>query len=238
MPHEQMDEKQVASYLHMDIRELEKISSRGQIPCRKVKGRFVYRKGEIDHWIEVRMHEMDRARLRGIEKGVSRHHGMPEDEMMVWPLIPPNGIVVPLKATSRDSVLRNLVKTADAAGLVYAKDELLGEVKAREDLCTTALLPGAALPHPRHPLPYDIAQSFVLVGLTASGVPFGAADGTLTRLFFLICCKDDRTHLHVLARISQMLHEPALVEALLTTQSSLELGRKLEEFERKAIEPA
>ena len=182
------------------------------------------------------MHDLDRERLRGIEKGVSRHHGMPENEMMIWPLVPLNGVVYPLKATSRDSVIRNLVKVADDAGLVYAKDELLTEIKSREDLCTTALIPGVALPHPRHPLPYDIAQSFIIVGLTASGVPYGAKDGSQTRLFFLICCKDDRTHLHVLSRIGGMLHDPSAIEALLTAQSSLELGQKLEELERKAIE--
>jgi len=41
------------------------------------------------------------------------------------------------------------------------------------------LIPGVALPHPRHPLPYDIAASFVVVGLTGAGIPFGAEDGSL-----------------------------------------------------------
>jgi nitrogen PTS system EIIA component len=231
-----MDEKQVAQYLHMDLRDLQKLSSRGQIPCRKVKDHFVYRKGEVDQWVEQRMHEMDRHRLRGIERGVSRHHGFAEGELLVWPMIPPGGIVCPLKATSRDSVLRNLVKAADEAGLVYAKDELLSEVKTREELCSTALAPGVALPHPRHPLPYDIASSFVIVGMTASGVPFGSADGSLTRLFFLICCKDDRTHLHVLARIGQMLGDREEIDRLLSAESSADLGKMLQDMESKTLE--
>ena len=236
MPHEQMDQQQVAQYLHIDIRELEKLSSRGLIPCRKVKDRFVYRKGAIDQWIESQMHRMDRPRLRGIARGVDRHHGFVENQAMIRPLIPPGGVICPLKATSRDSVLRSLVKAAADAGLVYAKDELLAEIKAREQLCTTALIPGVALPHPRHPLPYDIEASFIIVGLTASGIPFGSADGLLTRLFFLICCKDDRTHLHVLARIGLMLHDPGSVDDLLTTESAQELGLKLQQLEQKAIE--
>ena len=41
------------------------------------------------------------------------------------------------------------------------------------------------------------------------------ADGSLTRLFFLICCKDESTHLHVLARLATMLHDQADVEDLI-----------------------
>ena len=41
--------------------------------------------------------------------------------------------------------------------------------------------------------------------------------------FFLICCKDDRTHLHVLARLAQMLHEPAAVAEMLAAADSEQL---------------
>ena len=116
---------------------------------------------------------------------------------------------------------------AGAAGLVYAKDELIAEVRQREELCSTALMPGLALPHPRHPLPYGIAASFVVVGLTSTGVPYGAVDGSLTRLFFLICSKDDRTHLHVLARIGRMLHDQGQIDGLLAAGSAEELGQVL-----------
>jgi len=119
--------------------------------------------------------------------------------------------------------------------MVYAADELLAEVKLREELCTTAIGPGFAVPHPRHPLPYDIASSFVVVGLTASGIPFGAMDGSLTRLFFLICAKDDRTHLHVLARLGQMLHDEASAAKIFEAQSEDELQRVFANLEQHAL---
>lgn len=217
MPHEQMDAQKIAAYLHMDIREVNKLAARGQIPCRKVGGNFVFRKGQVDHWVEAQMHEMHVDRLARIEKGVSKHHGF-EDELwnkpLVYPLIPDKGLAVPFKARTRDSAIRALVKLADSVGMVYAPDELRDEIRKREELCATALIPGVALPHPRHPVPYDIAESFVVVGLTPSGIPYGAPDGSLTRLFFLICCKDERTHLHVLARLARMLQQGPLDEML------------------------
>jgi len=84
-------------------------------------------------------------------------------------------------------------------------------------------------------LPYDITASFVVAGLTSSGVPFGTGQGGLTRLFFLICCKDDRTHLHVLTRLGRMLHDGAHVEALLACGNVEDLRARLEEMEAAAI---
>ncbi len=236
MPHEEMNDQQVAAYLHMDHREVLRLASRGQIPCRKTPRGYVFRKGQVDHWIEAQMHKLPRERLAGIERGVSRHHGFDLSAMLVNQLIPPGGLAVPLKVRTRDSVLRTLVELADKAGLVYAKDELLAEVRAREDLCSTALAPGVAMPHPRHPLPHDIAQSFIVVGLSPSGIAFGAPDGSLTRLFFLICCKDDRTHLHVLARLGQMLHDQAAIDGLLAAGSAAELSEMLLELEQFIVQ--
>ncbi|MFP4053757.1 MAG: PTS sugar transporter subunit IIA [Phycisphaerae bacterium] len=235
MPHEQMDDRQVAAYLHMDQREVLKLASRGKIPCRKVGGKFVFTKSDVDHWVERQMHEMEHDRLASIEKGVSLHHGFDHEELIVNELIPTNGLAVPLGAKTRESVLRGLVDLAELNDMVYARDELLDEIRQREDLCTTAIFPQVAFPHPRHPVPYDIAESFVVVGLTASGVPFGAEDGGLTRLFFLICCKDDRTHLHVLARLARMLSDDTFREAAIHAETPEDLGSLLLKREQACL---
>ena len=56
MPHEQMNERQVGDYLHMDLRELNKLASRGAIPCRKTAKGFVFRKRDVEQWVEAQMH--------------------------------------------------------------------------------------------------------------------------------------------------------------------------------------
>jgi len=235
MPHEQMNEQQVASYLKMDAREVVKLSCRGQIPCRKVGGKFVYHKGDVDHWVEAQMHQMDKRRLRDIEKGVSDHHGIDHGELLVGPMIPEGGLAVPLDAKTHSAVIPALVALADKAGLVYNRDELVASIEAREELCSTAMMPKVAIPHPRRPLPHDIAASFVVAGLTFSGLPFGAEDGSLTRLFFLICCKDERTHLHVLARLAGMLVRPGATDELLACADEPQLRDHLLAMEEAAL---
>jgi mannitol/fructose-specific phosphotransferase system IIA component (Ntr-type) len=181
------------------------------------------------------MTTLGRDRLAKIEKGVSAHHGFDAEALLIYPMIPLKGIAVPLKARTRDAVIRGLADIACAADLVYDRDLLIQEIRAREGLCATAMAPGVALPHPRHPLPYDIAASFVVVGATHSGIPFGAADGSLTRLFFLICCKDDRTHLHVLARLAQMLHEAPAIDEMIAAEDADELAEILKLREKSVL---
>jgi PTS system nitrogen regulatory IIA component len=135
----------------------------------------------------------------------------------------------------REATIRELVDVADRAGMVYLRAELIDEIREREDVCSTALIPGVALPHPRHPVEYDIVDSFVVVGLTHSGIAYGAPDGSLTRLFFLVCCKDERTHLHLLARLAQMLHTPGVLDDLLDADCPEELMETLHACEAKIV---
>ena len=238
MPFEMMDTLQVARYLHLGEREVAKLASRGKLPCQKRKQGFVFRKIEIDHWVEVQLHELPHQRLAEIEAGVRRHHGMDEHPLVVCDMIPPVGVAVPLESRTTGSVLRDLIKLGETGGVVYDRDQVLRAVMEREELCSTAILPNVALPHPRHPVPYDIATSFVVVGRSESGIPFSAADGSLTRLFFLICCKDDRTHLHVLARLGQMLHHNGVIDNLLDAADADELRDVLTRAEQGAIATA
>lgn len=227
MPHEQMDEKQLAAYLSMDARVINKMASKGRLPGRRVGEKFIFTKAEIDHWVWQEMHNFDRNELRGIEKGVSQHHGMDAENPLVCPLIPEIELPVPFNARTRNGVLKGLVDFADENGLVYSREHLMEELQGREQLCSTALISQVAFPHPRHPLPYDIAESFIIPAVTTTGIPFGAEDGSLTRIFFLICCKDERSHLHVLARLVRMLDAPGVVDKILECETSEELDETL-----------
>ena len=77
-----------------------------------------------------------------------------------------------------------------------------------------------AIPHPRAPLPDAIGESILAFGRTFSGIPFGAPGRRLTDLFFLVLCRDSRTHLQVLARLGRLIQDPEFLEALRGTDDS------------------
>src|SRR5262245_21207420 len=99
-------------------------------------------------------------------------------------------VAVPLVASTRSSVLRRLVALAERSWQVYDPAALLEAVRHREEMGSTALPSGVAIPHPHRPMPAILGESVIAFGRTASGIPFGAEMGGLTDIFFLVACRD------------------------------------------------
>jgi PTS system nitrogen regulatory IIA component len=101
---------------------------------------------------------------------------------------------------------------------------------------TTALPQGVAIPHPRRPLPSALGESVVAYGRTASGIPFGAPHGSLTDIFFLVCCRDDRTHLRVLARLTRLFLREGFLESLREADTPGETYERITAAERELLQ--
>jgi PTS system nitrogen regulatory IIA component len=94
-----------------------------------------------------------------------------------------------------------------------------------------------AIPHPKRPLsPSLLGDSVIAYGRTPSGIPFGAPRGGLTDIFFLVCCRDDRTHLQVLARMSRLLLRPEFLDELRAAETPAETWEVITNAERDLIE--
>ena len=140
-----------------------------------------------------------------------------------------------LGSRSKSGVLRELVTLASNTGLVYDEKALLEAVLDREELCSTGLEGGIAIPHPRRPLPYEIADSLLVVARINRGVVFAALDGKLTDLFFLTASQDDHHHLHTLARLFRMLHDENWVAQLRAAETADEMMELMKQRERDLL---
>ncbi len=129
-------------------------------------------------------------------------------------MMPREAIAVPLAARTRGSVITSMVELAAKTGWLWDAPKMAEAVRAREDMVPTALENGVALLHPRRPLESILDRPFLAFGRTNRGIPFGAPRGSLTDLFFLICSIDDRGHLRVLARLSRLIGDADLLDAL------------------------
>src|SRR5205807_3718037 len=132
-------------------------------------------------------------------------------------------IAVPLRASTKASVLKELVKLAEQSWQVVNAQAILEAVRAREVLATTALPNGVAIPHPHRPLPAALGEAVIAYGRTASGIPFGTDLGGVTDIFFLVACRDDRTHLRVLARLSRLLLRPGFLDELRAAETAADV---------------
>ena len=147
-------------------------------------------------------------------------------------LLSPGGINLNLQSAQRDDVLGELVNLIqEVAAQPEARETLLHALREREQLHSTGIGDGVALPHARNALVGLVNHPVVVFGRHNQGIPYGAIDGAPARLFFLLIAPTVTEHLAILARLSRMLREPKLRKNLLaaeTPQKVLELIREAE----------
>lgn len=133
----------------------------------------------------------------------------------------PESLPLPgLAAALQDGGIHYRVGGTDKAGVLQAmvgllklpdavdREGLLQALLAREQLQSTGIGDGIALPHVRNPAMLDIPAPSVCLGFLETPVDFGALDGRKVRVLFLPLSPNTRIHLHLLSRISFALRNP------------------------------
>jgi len=229
-----MNLKDFAEYVGMDAREVQKLADRGKLPGQKIGGQWRFNRAKVTEWLQQEMHMFDEKRLIALERALG---GNGETEGMVTDLMGLEGLDVNLPAKTKASVLRELVGLAENTGLLYDKQGLLEALEQREAMCSTALPNGIALPHPRQPMPYVSAEPLICIARLSKGIAFSSPYRELTRLFFLICCHEDRQHLRTLARLVRLL-DAETVDWLMCVEHKEELLQVLINKEKEVIQQA
>jgi PTS system nitrogen regulatory IIA component len=232
MGSDMMDMEQLAAYLQRDVREVGKLASRGHLPGHKVGGQWRFARAEINQWIETQMPSLTEEQLTNLESAARGGDGEP----LLASLLSESSIAVPLAASTRASVLKELVALAEQTWQVYDPETILEAIRQREEMASTALPLGVAIPHPRRPLPAALGESVMAYARTASGIPFGDPNGGLTDLFFLVCCRDDKTHLRVLARLTRLFLRPGFLDELRTAATPGESWEKITSAEQQLLQ--
>src|SRR5947199_8605402 len=116
MGDEIMGLQELARLLRRDLRDVSRWASRGYLPGHKVSGEWRFHRAEINHWIETQMHAYTEDELRALESGASL--GEVEGPLLAT-LLTPKTVAVPLAASTRASVLRQLVALAEQSWHLY-----------------------------------------------------------------------------------------------------------------------
>ena len=140
------------------------------------------------------------------------------------------GIHHGVPGTDRESVLRAVVALL---GLPRESDreQLLEVLLAREQLGTTAIGDGIAIPHVRNPLVMRVTRPSIMLCFLEHAVDFGARDGKPVDTLFTLITPTVHTHLHVLSRLAMALHDPgfhASIRGRAAPEEILREARRLE----------
>ena len=135
-----------------------------------------------------------------------------------------------LTAEEKEGVIEEMVQALLDAGKIK-EDELDSIVKAvlkREELGSTGIGRGVAVPHTKHP---SVDRLVGTVAVSREGVDFDSLDGDKVHLFFLLVSPPDRPgdHLRALENISRRLRDDTFCKFLKQSKSSEDIQQLLDE---------
>lgn len=149
--------------------------------------------------------------------------------LLLGSLTRPELVFSGLPAIDRSELLRVLSEKIVAQGMVRNAVDLHQKLWEREQLGTTGIGSGIAIPHAKIA---GLRQEVVAVGLVEPpGSDFGAADGGPVRLVFLVLSPAEAParHLQVLAAISRWIKTDRHAERLLALPDARAVYRFLQE---------
>ena len=173
--------------------------------------------------------------------GVSRRQRRPYPSGMSNPvvlgdLLSPDSIHLHLPCAAKEALLAQLVeRVPELHGQPEARLKLLRALLEREQLHSTGVGDGIALPHARNALVGLVNTPCIVFGRCSAGVDYGAVDNQPTRLFFLLIAPTVTQHLAILARISRLLRDPVLRQGLLHAPTTADVIRLVREAEARYL---
>lgn len=161
---------------------------------------------------------------------------MNQSGFLLGELLAPAHIQLNLLSNNRNDVLRELVSfIPEIARHANLQETLLRALQEREQLHSTGIGDGIALPHARNALVGLVEAPVIVFGRHAQGIPFGAIDGKPSQIFFLLVAPNVTQHLAMLARISRLLRDPKLRQNLLAVADKEKAVGLIREAEAKML---
>ncbi|MBN1797462.1 MAG: PTS sugar transporter subunit IIA [Spirochaetales bacterium] len=142
--------------------------------------------------------------------------------MALLDLISEDIIKVPLVSTSKSEVIKELIQVLKDAGKIEDTAKAYEAVMKREDMGSTGLEKGIAVPHAKTD---QVKTLTIAIGVAPSGVEFNAIDGEKSKIFFLILAPPDQSgpHIEALADIARITRSEAFCRLLNASKSAKEV---------------
>jgi nitrogen PTS system EIIA component len=209
----QLNVKDVAKLLNVSEKSVYRWVDQGDIPFCRVSNLYRFSRAEILEWATARRMKVSPAILNEPE---SMHTPMPT----IFETLKAGGIYYRIAGTTKDAVLRSIVEDVKFPEGVDL-DFLLQVLLAREELGSTGIGDGIAIPHVRTPLILHVTRPLMSLCFLETPIDFGALDGRPVHTLFVIVSPTVRAHIHLLSRLSFVLRDGRLKERL-RLQSSRE----------------
>jgi PTS system nitrogen regulatory IIA component len=145
-------------------------------------------------------------------------------------LLTHGGVLYGVPGDDKTSVLTTIVDRLNLPDGVN-RDQVIEELLRREDIASTGIGQGVALPHPQSAAALHMPESMVTLVFLDHPIAYDAPDALPVQALFVILSRDTSQHLRLLAHLGRILQQAEAMEALvrrLPVEELLPVFRRVE----------
>jgi PTS system fructose-specific IIA component/PTS system nitrogen regulatory IIA component len=150
--------------------------------------------------------------------------------MKLTDFVVPEAILPNIQVETKEDAIRVMVGSLKSSGSIKGSDEesIVAAILKREELGSTGIGHGVAVPHTKHP---SVDSLIATVALAKEGVDFASLDGESVFILFLLVSPPDRPgdHLRGLENISRHLRSQSFCNFLRQARSREDVMELLKE---------
>jgi nitrogen PTS system EIIA component len=215
--------RQAATYLGVPETTVRRwIASEG-LPAHRVNERLHCNAIELWEWATAHGYPVSKALLLDARQA-------PDVVPPLSHLLAAGGIHRDLEGDSKPEVFRAVVDALPFPADLD-RESLLSVLEAREEMGSTGIGDGIAIPHVRNPILLHVDRPFVALCMLKHPIEFGAVDGKPVGALFVVVSPNVPSHLQILARLGHTLRDPGLRTLLRERASSDEIMHRIRSIE-------
>ncbi|VHR68381.1 PTS system fructose-specific transporter subunit IIABC [Clostridioides difficile] len=152
--------------------------------------------------------------------------------MKIIDLLDEKSIKLNLNSKTKSEAIEELVDLVANSGNLNDKENYKKAILAREEMSTTGIGEGVAIPHAKNS---SVTKACIAAAVSKEGIDYESFDGSLSNLFFMIAAPDgaNNTHLEVLSRLSTILMDEDFRNKLINSSSEKEFKEIIDKKERE-----
>jgi len=214
--------KEVARMLDLPEATILRWIRQGKIPVQVEGDRYVFMDKQLRSW--ARTHNIP---LKENVEPAAPNNGT---EVTLYEAMKRGGVFFDVGGGSMEEVLKQAVDLVNLPPEVD-REYLLERLLQREELTSTGIGEGVAIPHPRYPMENLSVKAMVATCFLNNEVNFHSVDRKPVFVLFLMLSSTTKLHLKLLSRLSFCLRDKGFLKMLRTCRSADVLFAKVKELE-------
>lgn len=200
--------EEVAKYLRVSDRTVYDWAQKGEIPAGKIGTVWRFKKSEVENWVNAKLS--------------SSSFSQNDSEIQIKNILSPDRIVFINHSTKHDAIVQ-LSQVLATAPQIKNASELTAEILKREELMSTAIGKGIAIPHVRLSSVTDLVMA---VGVCRKSITdYQTIDDTPVDLLFMIAAAYNQHSLYLktISHFCGKLKQDGLHESIVSAKDANEV---------------